>query len=169
MCSSDLEQGSLPVLLDISSCTHSLQHARPGLTAENQTKFDALKIMDGLDFAVDTLLPRLPITRKKEAVVLHPVCSLYKMGTLKKLQQLGTATATNPIIPASAGCCGMAGDRGFFYPGLTAAATKNEGEEVNATGCSDCYSTARPCEMSLSEATGKNYRSVFHLLDEVSG
>ena len=163
------EQGSLPVLLDISSCTHSLQHARPGLTAENQTKFDALKIMDGLDFAVDTLLPRLPITRKKEAVVLHPVCSLYKMGTLKKLQQLGTATATNSIIPASAGCCGMAGDRGFFYPGLTAAATKNEGDEINATGCSDCYSTAKPCEMSLSEATGKNYRSVFHLLDEVSG
>ena len=163
------EQGRIPVLLDISSCTHSLQHARPRLTAENQQKFDALKIMDGLDFAVDTLLPRLPVTRRKEQVVLHPVCSLYKMGTLKKLEQLGAAAAVNPIIPASAGCCGMAGDRGFFYPGLTAAATKNERDEVNATGCSDCYSTAKPCEMSLSEATGKPYRSIFHLLDEVSG
>jgi D-lactate dehydrogenase len=163
------EQGRIPVLLDISSCTHSLQQARPRLTGENQQKFDALKIMDGLDFAVDTLLPRLPITRRKEEVILHPVCSLYKMGTLKKLEQLGAAAAANPIIPASAGCCGMAGDRGFFYPGLTAAATKNERDEVNATGCSDCYSTARPCEMSLSEATGKPYRSIFHLLDEVSG
>jgi D-lactate dehydrogenase len=162
------EQGRIPVLLDISSCTHSLQHARPRLTEENRIKFDALKIMDGLNFAVDNMLPRLPITRQKEKVVLHPVCSLYKMGSLKKLEQLGRAAATNPFIPPSAGCCGMAGDRGFYYPGLIAAATKNESSEVNATNCQDCYSTAKPCEMSLSEATGKNYRSIFHLLDEVS-
>ncbi|HEX9509246.1 MAG TPA: FAD-binding and (Fe-S)-binding domain-containing protein [Puia sp.] len=163
------EQGRIPVLLDISSCTYSLQHARPRLTEENQEKFDALKIMDGLNFAVDILLPRLLISRKKEEIILHPVCSLYKMGSLKKLEQLGAAAAANPLIPASAGCCGMAGDRGFFYPGLTAAATKNERDEVNAHHCTDCYSTAKPCEMSLSEATGKNYRSIFHLLDEVSG
>jgi D-lactate dehydrogenase len=163
------EQGRIPIVLDISSCTHSLQHARPRLTEDNRKKFDALKIMDSLNFATDIVLPRLPITRKKEKIVLHPVCSLYKMGTLKKLEQLGAATATNPLIPASSGCCGMAGDRGFYYPGLTAAATKNERDEVNAAHCPDCYSTARPCEMSLSEATGKDYRSVFHLLDQVSG
>ncbi|HWK03130.1 MAG TPA: FAD-binding and (Fe-S)-binding domain-containing protein [Puia sp.] len=162
------EQGRIPVLLDISSCTHSLQHARPRLTEENQVKFDALKIMDGLNFAVDILLPRLPVIHRKDEIILHPVCSLYKMGSLKKLEQLGAATATNPIIPASAGCCGMAGDRGFFYPGLTSAATRNERDEVNAHSSMDCYSTAKPCEMSLSEATGKDYRSVFHLLDEVS-
>lgn len=162
------EQGRIPVLLDISSCTYSLQHARPRLTEENKEKFDALRIMDGLNFAVDIVLPRLPITRPKEEIILHPVCSLYKMGSLKKLEQLGAAAAANPIIPASAGCCGMAGDRGFFYPGLTAAATKNERDEVNTHPCTDCYSTAKPCEMSLSEATGKDYRSIFHLLDEVS-
>ena len=163
------EQGRIPVLLDISSCTHSLQHARPRLTEENRIRFDALKIMDSLEFAVDKVLPRLPVTRKKDKIVMHPVCSLYKMGTLKKLEQLAGATATNPFIPPSAGCCGMAGDRGFYYPGLTAAATKNERDEVNAANCTDCYSTAKPCEMSLSEATGKDYRSIFHLLDEVSG
>lgn len=162
------QQGRIPVVLDISSCTHSLQHARPRLTEDNKARFDALKIMDGLEFAVDIVLPRLPVVRKKEEIVLHPVCSLYKMGTLKKLEQLGNAAAINPLIPASAGCCGMAGDRGFYYPGLTKAATKNESDEVKASGCSDCYSTAKPCEMTLSEATGKDYRSVFHLLDEVS-
>jgi D-lactate dehydrogenase len=163
------EQGRIPVVLDISSCTHSLQHARSRLTEENRIKFDALKIMDSLNFAVDVVLPRLPVTHQKEKIVLHPVCSLYKMGTLKKLEQLGSATAVNPFIPPSAGCCGMAGDRGFYYPGLTAAATKNERDEVNAANSPDCYSTAKPCEMSLSEATGKDYRSIFHLLDEVTG
>ncbi|MES1160948.1 MAG: heterodisulfide reductase-related iron-sulfur binding cluster, partial [Bacteroidota bacterium] len=146
-----------------------LQHARPRLTEENRAKFDALTILDGLQFAADKVLPRLSITGQKEEVILHPVCSLYKMGTLGKLQELGNAAATKALIPANAGCCGMAGDRGFFYPGLTQAATKNERDEVNATGCSDCYSTAKPCEMALSEATGKDYRSIFHLLDEVSG
>jgi D-lactate dehydrogenase len=32
----------------------------------------------------------------------------------------------------------------------------------------ECYSSGKPCEMSMSETTGKNYRSVFYLLDEVS-
>ncbi|HTI12066.1 MAG TPA: FAD-binding and (Fe-S)-binding domain-containing protein [Puia sp.] len=163
------EEGRIPVVLDISSCTYSLQHARPRLTEENRIKFDALKIMDGLQFAVDVVLPRLSITRRKEEIILHPVCSLYKMGALGKLRQLGETLAVKALIPVNAGCCGMAGDRGFFYPGLTQAATKNERDEVNATGCPDCYSTAKPCEMALSEATGKEYRSIFHLLDEVSG
>lgn len=163
------EQGRIPVVLDISSCTHSLLQARPRLTEENRARFDALKIMDSLEFAVDVVLPRLPIPRKKEDIVLHPVCSLYKMGMLGKLQQLGNAAASHPFIPASAGCCGMAGDRGFYYPGLTKAATRHESDEVKATDCRDCYSTAKPCQLALSEATGRNYRSVFHLLDEVSG
>ena len=162
------QEGRVPVVLDISSCTHSLREAAPWLTEENRQRFSSLKIMDTLDFAVEIISPRLPITRKKEKIIMHPVCSLYKMGSVKRLQLLGNATAIEAIIPANAGCCGMAGDRGFYYPGLIEAATSNERNEVNAQDCEDCYSTARPCELAMSEATGKNYRSIFHLLDEVS-
>jgi D-lactate dehydrogenase len=161
-------QGSLPVVMDITSCTHSLQHCLPYLTPENQQRFDKLAIIDSLQFATDILLPRLTITKKKSKAVFHPVCSLHKMDLNKKMLQLAVHTVEEPVIPASAGCCGMAGDRGFYYPGLTAAATRAEAAEVKNAGCNNCYSTAKTCEMALAESSGKNYRSVLYLLDEVS-
>jgi D-lactate dehydrogenase len=162
-------QGSLPVVLDITSCTHSIQTCRPYLTPENQQRFDQLTIMDSLQFATDILLPRLTITAKKNKAVFHPVCSLHKMDLNKKMMQLAAHTVENPVIPHTAGCCGMAGDRGFYYPGLTASATRAEAAEVKQADCHDCYSTAKTCEMALSEASGNNYRSIFYLLDEVTG
>jgi D-lactate dehydrogenase len=137
-----------------------------------------MKIMDSLEFAVDVLLPRLPVRRVPGKAVFHPVCSLHKMGIYKKLEKLGMMTSEEAVIPFSAGCCGMAGDRGFYYPGLTAAACAAEGAEVagvavagagaagaTATGY---YSTGKTCEMALSEATGVTYRSILYLLDEAS-
>jgi D-lactate dehydrogenase len=162
------KQGSLPVVLDITSCTHSLQTCRPHLTPENQLRFDRLKIIDSLQFATDFLLPRLTITKKKSKAVFHPVCSLHKMGLQKNMLQLAAQTVEEPVIPHTAGCCGMAGDRGFYYPGLTASATRAEVAEVNNAQCNDCYSTAKTCEMALAESSGKNYRSVLYLLDEVT-
>jgi D-lactate dehydrogenase len=162
------KEGALPIVLDITSCTHSIQHCRPYLTPENQVRFDKLQIMDSLQFATDIILPLLTITRKKQQAVFHPVCSLHKMDLNKKMATLAAQTVDNPVIPYTAGCCGMAGDRGFYYPGLTAAATKAEAGEVKQSGNSDCYSTAKTCEMALSEAAGHNYRSIFYLLDEVS-
>lgn len=161
-------QGSLPVVLDITSCTHSIQTCRPWLTPGNQQRFDQLTIMDSLQFATDLLLPRLTITAKKNKAVFHPVCSLHKMDLNKKMMQLAAHTVENPVIPQTAGCCGMAGDRGFYYPGLTASATRAEVAEVKQADCHDCYSTAKTCEMALSEASGNNYRSIFYLLDEVT-
>ncbi|WP_431215485.1 hypothetical protein ACQ86N_12795 [Puia sp. P3] len=100
--------------------------------------------------------------------VFHPVCSLHKMGTYKKLEQLGAMTVAEPVIPFSSGCCGMAGDRGFYYPGLTAAAGMAEGAEAAAVDGRGYYSTGKTCEMALSAVSGKEYRSILYLLDEVS-
>jgi len=161
------QNGSIPVVLDISSCTLSLKQSAAGLTKENQQRLEKLTLLDSVDFAADILLPRLPAINKKESIVLHPVCSLYKMDAVEKLRRLGETVAENSTIPAAAGCCGMAGDRGFYYPGLIAAATKEESREVKASGNATCYSTSRPCELALSSTTGKDYRSIFHLLNEV--
>jgi D-lactate dehydrogenase len=162
------KEGSLPIVLDITSCTHSLQTCRSQLTPENQGRFDKLTIIDSLQFATDLLLPRLTITKKKDKAVFHPVCSLHKMNGIKNLLQLAAQTVEEPVIPSTAGCCGMAGDRGFFYPGLPLAATSAEAAEVISSQVNDCYSTAKTCEMALAEATGKNYRSMLYLLDEVT-
>jgi len=161
-------QGELPVVIDISSCSHSLHGCRPYLTSDNQVRFDKLRLMDSLEFAVDVLLPRLPVRKKTSKAVFHPVCSLHKMNLYKKLEELAVRTVEEPVIPFTAGCCGMAGDRGLYYPGLIASACREEGGEAAAQEASGYYSTARTCEMALSEVSGKTYRSILYLLDEVS-
>jgi D-lactate dehydrogenase len=127
-----------------------------------------MKIIDSLDFAVDVLLPRLSIRKMAGEAVFHPVCSLHKMGTYKKLEELAGRTVERPVIPFAAGCCGMAGDRGFYYPGLTASACRDEALEAAGYTAKGYYSTGKTCEMALSEAAGKPYRSILYLLDEVS-
>jgi D-lactate dehydrogenase len=62
----------------------------------------------------------------------------------------------------------MAGDRGFYYPQLTASATKIESGEVKQIHYSGYYSSSRTCEMALSEAVGQEYDSILKLLDDVS-
>ncbi len=161
------EEGSIPVLMDITSCTQSLHTSRPYLSEANQQKFDKIRILDSIDFIADMLLPKLIITTPKLQVVLHPVCTVFKMNLYNKLKQIGKACAAKVDLPVHTGCCGMAGDRGFYYPGLTKAATANEAAEVNENRYDGYYSSAKTCEMSLSDATGKNYQSLFHLLDEV--
>ena len=62
----------------------------------------------------------------------------------------------------------MAGDRGFYFPELTAAATKQESNEVKQHHYDGYYSSSRTCEMALSEAVGHEYHSILKLLDDVS-
>jgi D-lactate dehydrogenase len=162
------EQGKLPVVLDITSCTQTIQNSRPYLTPENQERFDKLVFLDSITFAALHLLPKLNITKKKNSVVFHPVCSAYKMGLIGQLQTIGGACAEETLIPENAGCCGMAGDRGFYYPDLIKNATHNESCEVKEKKYDGYYSSAKTCEMAMSQAVGENYRSIMYLLDEVT-
>lgn len=161
-------QGQIPVVMDTTSCTHSMQHSRPYLTASNQQKFDAINIIDIVAFLADSVIPNLKISQPKNKIVFHPVCSTYKMNLVEKMRVIGNACARKADIPVSAGCCGMAGDRGFYYPGLTAAATRTEALEVIQQEYDGYYSTGKTCEMSLSAAVAKDYRSILYLIDEVS-
>jgi FAD/FMN-containing dehydrogenases len=161
-------QGAIPVMADLTSCTYTLQGCRPHLTPDNQQKFDKLTILDTIDFAADHLLPRLTVVQPKEKVVFHPVCSVYKMGLYDKLMSIGKHAAKEVVVPFHAGCCGMAGDRGFYYPGLVKAAIKDEINDIPEGQLDGCYSTSKTCEMALSEFSRHNYRSVLYLLDEVT-
>jgi D-lactate dehydrogenase len=162
------EEGRLPIVMDVTSCTQTIKSCKSYLTDENKSRYDQMKILDVIDFAADNLLPRLKIPEQKGPVVFHPVCSVHKMGSLKKMQMIGDACSTNAHVPLSMKCCGMAGDRGLYYPELTASATKTEAAEVKQVKYYGYYSTSRTCEMALSEAVGENYESILKLLDEVS-
>jgi D-lactate dehydrogenase len=106
------------------------------------------------------------ISRRKQNIVLHPVCSLQKLGSHAKFIRLAEHFAEQVSVPKNAGCCGMAGDRGFLFPELTKSATLPEAGEVRGQQYDGYYSSAKTCEMALSEATRANYESILYLIDE---
>ena len=161
-------EGRIPIVVDVTSCTQTVNGYRVSLSDENKMKFDKMTFLDVIDFAATILLPKLKIAHPKNAVVFHPVCSVFKMGSLSKLQLIGDACSKKADIPLFAKCCGMAGDRGFYYPDLTASATKLEADEVRQINYDGYYSSSTTCEMALSESVGKQYESILQLLDEVS-
>ena len=158
--------GALPIVLDITSCTLTLQDCSHALTPANKQKFDAMQIIDSVDYILNYLLPNISIAKKKDSITLHPVCSLQKMGLEAKFVSIARQLADRVNVPLNAGCCGMAGDRGFLFPELTASATKPEATEVNQEQYSGYYSSGKTCEIAMSEAVGKNYESILYLLDE---
>ena len=160
------DEGKMPIVLDVTSCTYTLLNCREILTAENKLRFDRLTILDSVDYMLDWILPKAVILRKKKNIVLHPVCSLKKMGIEAKFLSIANHLAEHVDVPILAGCCGMAGDRGFFFPELTKSATAFEAKEARLTNYDGYYSSAKTCEMNMSDNVGKNYESIVYLLDE---
>jgi D-lactate dehydrogenase len=161
-------EGRLPVVIDVSSCAYTLHHIKPVLDEAGRKKYDALTILDSVDFLHDMALPRLAAKRKDKSVVLHPVCSLKKMKTENKFHRVAARFAKEVTVPKMAGCCGMAGDRGFLFPELTASATSPEANEVSATTYDGYYSSTKTCELAMSESVQKNYESILYLVDEAT-
>ena len=159
-------QGAFPVVIDVSSCAYTLQHLRPSLNEVNKKRFDELTILDSVDFLHDMVMPAAIVKQKKSNIVLHPVCSLEKMKTGNKFINIASHFANEVTVPKHAGCCGMAGDRGFLFPELTAAATLPEALEVNEKKYNGYYSSTKTCEMAMSEAVKENYESILYLVDE---
>ena len=158
--------GLLPVVIDVSSCAYTLHHLRPRLTEANKQKFDQLSILDTVDFLHDTIMPEAMVTHKKGRIALHAVCSLEKMNTTGKFINLAKHFASEVTVPKNTGCCGMAGDRGFLFPALTASATSHEANELKGSDHEAYYSSTKTCEMAMSDAVKKNYLSILYLVDE---
>ncbi len=159
-------EGSIPVILDVTSCSHTLQQCRPVLDEINKQRFDKLSILDSIDFLHDHVIPVTGDLTKKGNIVVHPVCTLQKMGLERKFLAVAGHFSDNVTVPIHTGCCGMAGDRGFIVPELTASATAPEAMEVKAGSFDGYYSSAKTCEIAMSEAVEKNYESILYLADE---
>jgi D-lactate dehydrogenase len=155
-------------MVDTSPCTYGLVHAREYLTPENQLRFDRLKIVDSIEFVHDQLLPKLKVNHPETSVALHPVCSAIKMGVTAKLEAIARHCSASVFVPAGAGCCAFAGDRGFMYPELTASATAGEAAEIKAHKHDGCYSSSRTCEIGMTRSTGEVYRSYIYLLEKAT-
>lgn len=160
------EEGRLPIVTDVTSCAFTFTQLSGKLNLENEKRFGKLKFMDPIHFLTEFILPRAQAVKRKEEIVLHPVCSLEKMKSMGLLSQIAHHFAEKVHIPIQSGCCGMAGDRGFTHPELTESATRGMAEEVKTLGCSEAYSSTRTCELAMSHATGIHYQSILYLADE---
>ncbi len=162
------DAGRLPIVVDSSPCAQLLKQAGAELSPGNRGRMTGLRVLDSIEFAHDEVLPRRPPERVPGRVVLHPVCSVQKMGLAGKFQRLAQACAEAVDVPPSSGCCGFAGDRGFFRPELTASATQAEAGEVAGQDYRGYYSSSRTCEIGLTRATGRPYRHIWSLLEETT-
>ncbi|MDB5250147.1 MAG: FAD-binding oxidoreductase [Segetibacter sp.] len=146
------KEGALPIVIDGSSSAYTLHQLRPILNEDEKNKFDSLAILDSVDFLHDIVLPSVQVKPLQKHIVLHPVCSLKKMKTENKFVRIAKLLTTDVTVPNYAGCCGMAGDRGFLFPELTASATMPEALEVQQKKYGGYYSTTKTCELAMSEA-----------------
>jgi D-lactate dehydrogenase len=162
------EQGQYPIIIDTTSCTHTLRTCSDDLSEEDKAIWGQLTILDGIEFLHDHVLPKLEIHTLEEDVVLHPNCSARKLGLDGKLLNIARQCARSANVPLNLGCCAFAGDRGLLFPELTASATEKEANEVNSRPYDGYYSSNIPCEMGMSEGTGKDYVSFIYLVERAS-
>ncbi|MGZ4555514.1 MAG: FAD-binding and (Fe-S)-binding domain-containing protein [Mycobacteriaceae bacterium] len=152
-----------PVIVDASSCTEGLRE----LLTQDAT--DApVHVSDALRFVVETVLPKLTVTRLIPNLITHPTCSSIRSGTSGDLQTIAEAIGDQVHVPTDWGCCAFAGDRGMLHPELTASATHREAQQVIALGADAPASCNRTCELALTRATGKPYVHILELLEEAT-
>jgi D-lactate dehydrogenase len=160
-------EGADPVVTDASPCAGTLQDLAAAHLAATGRR---VRFLDFPAFwAADVLPSRASLPRRPGTAVLHPTCTLVKTGGLPDLVRVAQAHSEAVVIPPGAECCGFAGDRGFLFPELTASATAREAREVREAvpdAGAGFYSTCRTCEIGMSRAVGRPYRSLVHLVRE---
>ncbi|MDR2816679.1 MAG: FAD-binding oxidoreductase [Proteiniphilum sp.] len=148
--------GELPIVCDMSPC---LLHMR-------ETLDKRLRLYDQVEFIHDFLLHRLQFTKQPVSVAIHTTCSSAKMHLEEKLHTVALHCAEKVIVPENVGCCGWAGDRGFFYPELNNAALTPLKQGVK--DATEGYSNSRTCEIGLSINSGIAYKSIIYLVDKAT-
>jgi D-lactate dehydrogenase len=160
--------GRLSVVTDASPCAGTLAEEVTEVLRETGRE---LRTFDFPAFWAREVLPGIAAPpRRAGRVILHPTCTLVKAGGLPDLVAVARAHAETVTVPLFAECCGFAGDKGFLVPELTASATAAEAAEVKELverepGAA-CYSTCRTCEIGMSRAVGRRYRSLVELVHE---
>ena len=159
--------GELPVVCDASSCTEGLRHA---IEAQEGTNPQArrIRVVDAVQIVADEVLDRLVVRERLGSLALHPTCSSVRLGAAGALVRVAQACADVVDVPDDVGCCAFAGDRGMLHPELTASATAAEAAHVRAGEYDGYASCNRTCEIGMARATGRPYRHVLEILDDLT-
>jgi D-lactate dehydrogenase len=150
-CSRD---GEYPVLFDTSPCLYTVK----------QNPDPRLRIYEPVEFIHSFLLDALEFTKIPETIAVHVPCSSIKLGLREKFLAVAGACAETVVVPDRVGCCGVAGDRVFFFPELSESALSALRNGLPGR-CRSGYSSSRACEIGLSLQSGLPYQSIAYLVD----
>jgi len=146
--------GEYPILFDTSPCLYTMkQKADP-----------RLRFYEPVEFIHEFLLDALEFTKLPETIAVHVTCSSIKMGLREKFLAVAGACAETVVVPEHVGCCGVAGDRVFYYPELNESALSAIRDDL-PPGCRSGFSNSRTCELGLSLQSGLPYQSIAYLVD----
>ena len=152
---------TIPLVTDVSTCgsafaMHAQMLGRPVLTP--------------VQFLDQWLLPNLSITEHLDHVVAHPGCGVFTSGDQAALMNVLRACADRVTVPASATCCGMAGDHGLRHPGLVDAALEGEIHEIIDAGTATAFVSLNPvCQSGLADRTDRHWVSVWEAVRRAVG
>jgi len=146
--------GEYPVLFDTSPCLYTMKR-KPD---------PRLKFYEPVEFIHTFLLDVLEFTKIPETVAVHVTCSAIKLGLREKFLAVAGACAEKVVVPDHVGCCGVAGDRVFFFPELNESALSALRRGL-PPGCGSGVSNSRTCEIGLSLQSGLPYQSIVYLVD----
>ena len=146
--------GKYPVVCDQSPCLHRMKkHIRK------------VRLYDPEEFIWEFLKDRLVFHRTAGPVALHITCSTRHMKLDRILCSLAEMCSEKVLVPEGVGCCGFAGDKGFFEPELNAHGLRRLGAQIRESGALTGYSNSRTCEIGLQTHSGIPYRSIVYLVN----
>jgi D-lactate dehydrogenase len=159
----------LIVITDTSTCAGQWDNVVHVLTPAEHTAWSQLRRLSPAEVISEVLVPRLTaedrLTPASDPCLVHPTCSEFRHGWISALSK-ATAAVGTPIIPTAASCCGMAGDKGWVTPALTASASAREASEAAHSSASVGITTSTTCALALSAASGRQYQHAFLALQK---
>jgi D-lactate dehydrogenase len=155
-------RGCAGVVVDVATCAAFLEDVP--LPEPLASRWAALRRIPPAEFLAREVLPRLDGRLEPlEALVLHPLCSERKHGWSGGVEEAGALLARRAVVPAAAGCCGMAGEKAWSQPAVAAAAVAREAAEAAGTGCAQGAATSPTCAANLAGHSGVPYRHLISL------
>lgn len=149
--------GTIPVFIDTSTCAAAI-------TAK--AREHGIQVLDHVGFAslvMDKINPK-PVN---EHVVLHPGCGTEKLQNANQMLQLAQRCAVAVVVPPSASCCGMAGDKGIMIPALPKEAIRPEVQEFPEHTTLGISANVM-CEYALEKHSNVRFESLLHLVERAT-
>ncbi|PAF48582.1 lactate dehydrogenase [Helicobacter sp. 12S02634-8] len=152
--------GKIPIVLDHTACSAYLLQT---------LKDTGLKVYDMSAYIHTFLLPALKFNPINENIGLYTMCAGKKLGLESSMLALAKqCTKGAIIIHKDTGCCGFAGNKGFFTPELNQSALEDFAKFYADKNIQRGFGSSSTCEIGLSDASGFAWQHIAYLIDSLT-